>query len=49
MLKEFKYDQHIFVLFDIHGSTEFLSTQMLHFLLICFKTACGIVMQEGRL
>ena len=56
MFGEFKCDQHAFVylfrkklIFDINGSTEFLSTQMRSFLLICFKTACQNVTEEGKL
>ena len=45
MLGEFKCDQHVFVhlfrrkiLFDINGSTEFLSTQMCTSLANLFQT-----------
>ena len=44
MFGEFNYDQHVFVhlfrkklLFDINGSTEFLSTQMRTFLANLFQ------------
>ena len=46
MLGEFKCDQHVFVhlfrkklLFDINGSTEFLSTQMRAFLANLFQNS----------
>ena len=46
MLGEFKCDQHVFVhlfrkklLFDINGSTEFLSTQMRTFLANLFQNS----------
>ena len=46
MLGEFKCDQHVFVhlfrkklLFDINGSTEFLSTQMRTFLANFFQNS----------
>ena len=46
MLGEFKCDQHVFVhlfrkklLFDINGSTEFLSTQMRTFLADFFQNS----------
>ena len=46
MLEEFKCDQHVFVhlfrkklLFDINGSTEFLSTQMRTFLANLFQNS----------
>ena len=55
MFGKFKCDQHVFVhlfrkkiLFDINGSTEFLSTQMRTLKPICFNPAYGNVMQEGK-